>query len=749
MALHKIFAWATAAVALALPSATFALTSSDFTRLTGINTSDGLGRAVASGDINGDGYDDMVVGAPGNATGFISIVYGSDTLPSALTLSTSNSAIITGNGSTDYFGANIAVGDVNGDGFADIAVGAVGDTTAGAANSGAVYLLYGGENEISSGTVASNVNMAKFTSGVGFKTGASISIGDINGDEYDDVLIGSTNDAATGGSVSIVYGQEANYSGTSNSISGLPKFTGESNGNTFGNSSAVGDVNGDGLDDIFIGAELNDDSGVAAGSAYIFYGQEDEYSGSTAASSVAEVTGEAAGDNAGTSVAIGEVTGDEYDDLLITSDGNDDGATDAGAVYVIPGSGTAYSATTTSLSDFTEFTGITASDTVSKVAAVDVDGDEVKEIIASSQITSSSAGAIYLLDGNETSGSLSVGTTMTGSDTEKFGSALGGGDINGDGFQELLVGAKAYTSGTGSLLVGALLIDTDGDGVAGSGLLLDLDETIIADCDDADATVSVDQTFYIDADSDGLGDAGTTTTACSSTAPDGYTNNDSDTNDTIPNAGLEIGEDGIDNDSDGLIDEVNTVEENGEHPYYGTLSPTEAEEVAVNITSVTGAAAGIVTVTYADGSVYDYKVLTTASTKATLVQQYTSTGYGVVLDRKGKLIELVNLYNGDIATSKQLSTKAASSANFLLKDVRKDGKTEAVVTTVRKKKVTLYMVKVTANSAKLSLKDTVKVASGKVATNKTKVKKSTVTLRTSKGKTVDAFKVNKKYRFVE
>lgn len=749
MILHKMVKWAAAVILLSLPSTAFAVSSSDFTRLEGVSAGDQFGRSVASGDINGDGYDDLITGAAASATGYISIVYGSETLPSDTTLSTSNSAIITGNGSSDFFGVGIAVGDIDGDGYDDVAVGATGDTSAGAANSGAVYLLYGSVSGIDSGAVADNSAVAKFTNGIGFFTGSSVSIGNIDGDEYDDLLIGSRNDAATGGSVSIVYGQEVDYNGLSNSIASLPKFTGESNGNSFGATSAVGDINNDGFDDVVIGAQFNNDGATAAGATYVFYGQETDYTGSTSASDVAEFTGEATGDNSGTTVATGDVSGDGFDDILITAPGSDDGASEAGAVYLVPGNSTAFSATETSLNTMTELTGVTAGDAIDRVDAVDVTGDGVDEIIASSRVTTENAGAVYVIDGDSSSGSMSSGLTITGADTEKFGSAIGGADVNDDGFLELLVGAQGYSSSIGSLSIGVMLLDADGDGVAGSGLIVDTDESFIEDCNDSDESVSTYQTYYIDSDGDGLGDAGTTTTACSSTAPDGYSSNDSDTNDTIPNNNVEIDGDGIDNDGDSITDEANTLEENGAHPYYGTLDPADTDTVASAITDVASTSEGMVAVTYSDNSVYNYAVFSTISSPVK-VERYKTTGLAPVLHPKGKKIALLNILSGEVVKTITLSTAHAYSQNSLkLLDVRKDGSLDVVTTSRKNSRVLVGVLKLKVSTQKLTKKDTIKLSNKKVSPNKTKVKGKTILLRSKKGKTLFILKVNKKYKFVE
>ncbi|MBI4407907.1 MAG: hypothetical protein HY565_05420, partial [Candidatus Kerfeldbacteria bacterium] len=253
---------------------------------------------------------------------------------------------------------------------------------------------------------------------------------------------------------------------------------------------------------------------------------------------------------------------------------------------------------------------------------------------------------------------------------------------------------------------------------------------------------------YIDADLDGVpGTAGLFYSMSSASNFNAAVS--TDTNDTIPNNGVEINGDAVDNDGDGLVDEVNTVAENGAHPYYGTLLPTDTAAVAVNITSVVGAPAGAIVVTYADNSVYSYTVFTTTTAKNTKVEQYKSTGYAVAIDRKGKKIKLINLYDGTTASSKALGKKSATSASLLLDDVRDDNKTEAIVTTLHKQTATVYLVKVKAGTGTLTITDTTAVTSNKVATNKTKIKKSTIILRTSKNKTVAELKVNKKYQFVD
>lgn len=131
--------------------------------------------------------------------------------------------------------------------------------------------------------------------------------------------------------------------------------------------------------------------------------------------------------------------------------------------------------------------------------------------------------------------------------------------------------------------------DDDGDGVDSE-----------TDCNDTDASVWTDQTYYTDADGDGYG-ADTSTTSCTSTPPSGYADNSDDLYD---NARIELCSDGVDNDGDTSIDEANTLTENGPHPLYRTYSVSTTGHIA----SVGAVIPSNARVTYNDGSCYDYVV---------------------------------------------------------------------------------------------------------------------------------------------
>ncbi len=180
--------------------------------------------------------------------------------------------------------------------------------------------------------------------------------------------------------------------------------------------------------------------------------------------------------------------------------------------------------------------------------------------------------------------------------------------------------------------------DEDGDGV-----------DAVSDCDDSDASVSTNQTYYLDADGDTLGST-TSTSVCSSTAPSGYVSNSSDTNDSIPNYGIEIYGDGADNDGDGTVDEMNLLSTNGLHPYYSTLDPYDTAVKTSSITSFKGLILGDIVVTYSDNSKYRYDIFTSKSFTATTVRSVSGTAYLVV--SLGSSASIVNGYTGEIVATK-------------------------------------------------------------------------------------------------
>ena len=150
------------------------------------------------------------------------------------------------------------------------------------------------------------------------------------------------------------------------------------------------------------------------------------------------------------------------------------------------------------------------------------------------------------------------------------------------------------------------------------------------------ASVNSIQVNCIDSDGDGLGVSGDTIVICSDIPPTGYADNTNDTDDSIKNNGIEIADDGIDNDDDGQIDEKNTLKNNGTHPEYAGTALKSKDKYEDSVISVQPASRGRIFVEYADNSMYSYRIFVSQHHRKTIIQQNEIRGFFCNLSARTK-----------------------------------------------------------------------------------------------------------------
>ena len=414
----------------------FDASRSRFLIVANISGSPSFGTAVATaGDVNGDGFADVIIGAPDANQ---ALVYKGDSLATAPTIL----ATLTGTG---QFGATVdTAGDVNGDGFADVIIGAPGNNEA--------YVYLGSATGISS-------TPALTLTGTGAFGTAVSTAGDLNGDGFSDIIVGAPeyeqpNSLIPGGAAFVYYGSSTGIVATSVVTLSVSVPSPEA-GDRFGATvSTAGDLNGDGLTDLVIGAPGRSNN---TGRVYLYYGRLTPLSPSPnhTLAAPAGTTGFGAAVN-----TAGDLNGDGLSAIIVGAPTTDGDGTARGRALLYAGAKTPVQATANlSLSRAGQPSSINFGH--SFTAAGDLNGDGFGDVA----IAAPDSNAVYLLYGARGGLDPSVLTpTLTLTETGRFGASMSGvGDLNGDGFDDLIIGAPTLNiSGTNQGRVYAYLGSPDG-----------------------------------------------------------------------------------------------------------------------------------------------------------------------------------------------------------------------------------------------------------------------------------------------
>ena len=315
----------------------------------GPGQNDNFGSSMATGDFNGDGVDDIAVGATGvevngaNNAGAVYVFNGTLDLTAISIFTQGTDGFSTDPENGDMFGFSLISGDFDNDGFDDLIIGSPYEDLGGnnqLVDAGLITILYGSSSGLSEPSTLHQYSPGVGThSEVGDLFGYSLGVGDINGDSYDDLVVGVPGEGVAkqerAGLVHIIFGSDTGLSGEESTM--LHQYTRKIRSkpeldDAFGEAIAVGNINGDQYDDIVIGVPgetvgWGSRTKYEAGALHIVYGSADGVSGEGSHwyfQNSPQWPGRAeTGDRFASSLALGDIDGDGIGDLVVGIPGED------------------------------------------------------------------------------------------------------------------------------------------------------------------------------------------------------------------------------------------------------------------------------------------------------------------------------------------------------------------------------------------------------------------------------------------